>query len=108
MFIATGTFRFERGSETNSFGDEIDKPKRVIERVPGALSERNRMRSTGGVMMVVSVLSGRFRPGLDVEQGDRVVNEQTGEKYIVDDTHADLGIPLMRADTIIELKRVAS
>lgn len=107
MFIATGTYRFERGAQENSFGDEVDVPRRVIERVPGALSERNRMRSDGGVTMVVAVLSGRFRPGLDVEQGDRVINEQTGERYTVDDVHADFGIPLMRADTIIELKRVA-
>jgi len=107
MFIADGTYRFERGTRENSFGDEVDTPRRVVERVPGALSERNRLRSDGGVMNVVSVLTGRFRPGTDVQPGDVVVNEQTGDRYTVDDVPMQPGASVMHGDRIAELKRVA-
>jgi len=106
MFIADGTYRFERGSRTNSFGDEVDAPLKVIERVPGALSERSRMRSDGGNMMIVRVITGRFRPGTDAEQGDRVINEQTGDEYTVDDVPMQPGASVMHGDRIVELKRV--
>jgi hypothetical protein len=109
MFIADGTYRFERGSVSNSFGDDVDVPEKIVARgVPGALAEKNRMRSDGGTMVVVAVLTGRFSAGLDVQLGDRAVNEQSGDKYVVDALPSSLGMMRAMSDKLVELKRVTA
>jgi hypothetical protein len=109
MFIADGTYRIERGSaEPNRFGDEVDVASVVVSRVPGAVSNKRRMRSEGGTMLTVLVTTGRFRPGTDVQQGDRVVCEQDATRaYIVDDVPDQPGASIMHGDRVVELKRIA-
>lgn len=114
MFIADGTYRVERGSTTNRFGDEVDAPEQIVARgVPGVISERRRLRggkserSEGNELMSVLVVSGRFRPGLDVQQNDRIVCEQNiARTFTVDDVPMQPGASIMHSDTVVELKRV--
>lgn len=107
MFIATGTYRIERGSASNDYFDETDTAEAVFENVPAAITERT-MRTTDGSSLVrAREIVGRFRPGRDVQEGDRVVDERTGEKFTVQMVERSGGMPVMAADVITQMVRVS-
>lgn len=105
MFIATGTYRIERGTVKNDFGDETDEPETVFRDVPAAITERT-MRTTGGSSLVrAREIVGRFRPGRDVKEGDRVIDERTAEKFTVQLVERSGGMPVLAADVITQMVR---
>lgn len=105
MFVATGTYRIERGTVMNDFGDETDTPNVIARAVPAAITERT-MRTTDGSSLVrAREIVGRFRPGRDVREDDRVVDERTGEKFTVEMVERSGGMPVLAADVITQMVR---
>lgn len=106
MFIATGRYRIERGSVLNDYGDETDEPETIIENVPAAVSEKTVRTADGETVVRAREIVGRFRPGRDVREGDRVIDERTGEKFTVQMVERAGGMPVMNADIITQMVKV--
>lgn len=105
MFLATSTFTILRGTSFDDFGDEIDTPTIVQEEVVGSVIERARtvFNPNDSRTTVTRELVGRFKPWVDVQDGDRLKDERTGTVYLVDAVHHNTS-PIMRSDTVLDLR----
>jgi len=105
VFIATGTYRIERGEDTNDYGDGVDIPKQVFERIPLALTEKVRRQAGADNFTRERIVLGRGRPGVNISEGDRLFSEQTNEQFVVTVVNRDDGVPVMASDTTFECSR---
>lgn len=95
MFKATttvDTYRTNPGaSDAKSLrGDAIDEPKgvatKVLSAIPFALKESSRsvfVQETQ-TSMTIRKYTGRCQAGLDVQEGDRIVDKFSGRTFVVD------------------------
>lgn len=88
-YLPNTTVRVERGEATDEYGDPIDSSTVHTEGLPVAITEiRQRSYQSseqrGGQVEEFKI---RLRPGIDVQEGDRLVDERTGERYQVRDVH---------------------
>lgn len=85
-FLANTTVTILRGSEVDEYGDEVDDDTEVATGVRASLLERTVTdldRNTGGTRQLRRV-TGRVGTQVDVREGDRIRDEQTGDIYAVD------------------------
>ncbi len=89
VYVPSATVRIERGEAVDSYGDPVDLAQVYATGLPVAITER-RQRSfqpseqRGGQIEEFTI---RLRPGSPVQEGDRLIDERTGEKYQVRDVH---------------------
>lgn len=107
MFLATSTYRIERGETENGFGDSVAGTAPVASGVLLALTEKERRQSDSENFVRERVIVGRGRPRTDIREGDRVVDERTGEKFAVLKTTRPGAVPVMGSDVRFECTRIA-
>ena len=80
-----------RGTEINSYGDEVDTTTPVYSGVRCSLLEQTRRvyLPAEGATRIIRSYAGRVGPGTDLRKDDRIRNERNGRTYLV----LDLGDP---------------
>lgn len=86
---ATTTVRVLRGTETDPYGDEVDSVDAGAYRqskVPASIIERSRRvrNPVSGEIRVDVSTAGRVGAGVDLRTGDRLLDERTGQVYLVE------------------------
>lgn len=107
MFVATGTYRIERGTTSNKYGDETDAATVVATKVPLAVSEKTVSGWDGSNRVRTREIVGRGRTALDLREGDRVIDEKTGERFTVTGEHRTGGTGMMGADVVVDMVRTS-
>lgn len=84
-FLPSTTVTIKRGFKTDEFGDEIDGNTVVASGVPCAVAsaDQRSFRPAEIRSGVVESFTLRFRPGVVVQEQDRVVDERHGFSYQV-------------------------
>lgn len=85
MGLATGRFSVLRGSTLNDYGDEVDGTTPALSGIGGSVIERSRkvFNPADGRVSTIRELTGRFPHGTDIQDGDRIKDEKTGEIFVV-------------------------
>lgn len=89
VYLATTTVTVYRGESTDEFGDSVDADNVYATGLPVAITEQ-RQRSyqpSEQRTTVVEAFTIRLRPGADVREGDRLVDERDGQIYQVTEVH---------------------
>lgn len=104
--LPTTTVSILRGSTTNAFGDVIDGSTVAASGVPCSLVEQTRTSKTADspTPRVVHFTVGRIAADTDILDTDRLLDESTGQKYIIESV-SRLGNPVIQADLRLDLKR---
>jgi hypothetical protein len=102
--LITGRYSILRGSTQNDYGDEIDSNTVVSTGVLGSVIERTRQvfNPDDGRVATIRFLTGRFDRRADIQDGDRIKDEKTGEIFVV----ASLTRPtdaVVKSDIVAEL-----
>lgn len=104
---ATTTVSILRGDATNIYGDDAPTNVAVYTRVPMSIIEKHRRVFDFGTdtPRIVRYIIGRADPRTDIQAGDRLLNEKTGDIYMVDsfDTPSS---PVHTADMQLDLRLV--
>lgn len=106
-FLATDLYDVLRGTTTNEYGDEGDLDVPVGLPLQGCVTDASRRdwdRATG-TPRTVRWYTGRFRPGSDIQAGDRLRSRTTGTVYQLD-SDAELPPVAGNVDVIVDLMRV--
>lgn len=103
---ATTKVTILRGTETNSFGDEVDSDVTVHTGVRAAIAERNRRvyLPAEGATRVVRAYSGQVGYETDIRKGDRLRDERTNVVYLVLEISEPVN-PANQPDYELELSR---
>lgn len=85
VFVPTTTVTIQRGTGTDSYGDQVDSGQVRATGVPAAISElRQRTHQPAEQRGRVSEqFRIRLRPGVDLAEQDRLLDERTGAYYQV-------------------------
>lgn len=105
---ATTTISVLRGvASVTTYGDPVDDTTPVTTGIPASILERRRsyLPASGSAPETVISYTGRVRSGTDVRVDDRVLDERSGDMYVVDSV-ANVANPVMRNDTRLDLRRV--
>jgi hypothetical protein len=104
--IPTTTVSVLRGTQVDEFGDPADTDTVVVSGVPASLIEQIRTSATpdSATPRVVRYTVGRVGADTDIREDDRVLDEASGEVYIIQAV-SRLGNPVLRADLRLDLKR---
>lgn len=104
--LPTTTVTILRGTSTDAFGDVVDNDTVAASGIPCSLIEQTRSMFTPDdpTPRVVRITTGRIGADADVVETDRIVDEVTGERYIILGV-SRLGNPVMKADLRLDLKR---
>lgn len=83
---ATGLYTVLRGTSTNASGDEVDHNYIEAVHVPLALHNFQVIESqpNSATPRVITGLRGRAMSGTDLRPQDRLINETSGQRYLVD------------------------
>lgn len=105
---ATTTITVYRGTETNSYGDEVDSRGAAalhLRNIPATLIESSRRsyNPVDGQRRTIRTVVCRVTAGTDIQQDDRVVDEKTGTTYLVTTIH-ELKSPVHTPDRTMELE----
>jgi lysophospholipase L1-like esterase len=106
--LATGLFSVLRGTGENEFGDPTDAGTVVLTGVPLALGPISRAATSraDGQLREVDTYAGWAPYGTELELEDRVVNETTGETFVLATLSRPRGA-ILQQDIRIEARRVA-
>jgi hypothetical protein len=109
VWVATSTYSILRGTITDEYGDKKDRDTPVRTGVIGSVMERRILTTTEseGRAQMVSYLVGRLPAGTDVQNGDRLQDEKTGETFIIDTIDTTPRSPFMNTGIRLELRHVA-
>lgn len=108
MWLANCTVAILRGTTVDAFGDEKDSDEFVVSGIPASIRE---VRSTimnfdSGRPQHVKLLIGRLPARTDIQIGDRLQDEVTGQRYIVDAVDLQATSPIASTGKRLELRRV--
>lgn len=83
--LTTGRYSVMRGSTLNEYDDEVDGDTIVVSGLLGSVIERTRQVFNPDDSRVATVrfLVGRFNYNADIQDGDRLKDDKTGEVYVV-------------------------
>jgi hypothetical protein len=106
MGLVTGTYSVLRGSSVNDYGDEIDSNTVASSGIRGSVIERTKQvfNPDDGRVATVRFLTGRFDSRADIQDGDRIKDEKTGEIFVV----ASLSRPtnaVVKSDIVADLTK---
>jgi len=104
MGLSTGRYSVLRGSSVNEYGDEIDGSDVASSGILGSVIERTKQvyNPDDGRVATIRYLTGRFNHNADIQDGDRIKDEKTGEIYLV----ASISRPtnaVMKSDIVADL-----
>lgn len=104
--IPTTTVSILRGTTTDAYGDPVDGTTVAASGVLASLLEQRVGVTTGADDRVqqLRAITGRLPAGTDVEEGDRIRDERTGEIYVIDNV-SRVQNPVVMADTRVDLRR---
>lgn len=104
--IATTTVSVLRGTTTDAYGDEQDTSTAVYTGIPASLTEQSRRVTTRDdpTPRIVRYAVARVPADTDVTDQDRVLDERTGAKYIVDAV-SSMTNPALAVDRRLDLRR---
>lgn len=89
VFLATTTAQVVRGSTVNALGDDVAGVAVVagLAKVPVSIIEKGRKvyLPESGELRTVRYVVGRARSNVDIRKGDRLVDNRTGNTYLVDE-----------------------
>lgn len=104
--LATGRYTVIRGvTAQNDYGDDVSDDAVVSTGNIGAVTERRRTNfdPQSGRVETVRELTGRFRHGTDVQDGDRIKDEKSGDEFVVTSVYRGTSIAL-KSDLVLDLK----
>ena len=83
--LTTGRYSVIRGSALNEYGDEVDSDTIVVSGLLGSVIERTRQvfNPDDNRVSTVRFLTGRFNYDVDIQDGDRIKDEKTGDVFVV-------------------------
>lgn len=104
MFLANGKFNVFRGESTDDYGDSVDDPTLVHTDELGSVIEGSRRvyDPSSSRVDTVRFLTGRFKNGTDIIDGDRLEHTVTGKKYVVSAV-LDGNSPVHKSDLVLDL-----
>ncbi|MEU1272984.1 hypothetical protein [Streptomyces sp. NPDC005799] len=104
--IATTKVTILRGTSTDAYGDEQDTDTPVATGIPASLIEQTRRVTTrdNPTPRIVRYAVVRLPAGTDVTDQDRLLDERTGVKYIVD-ADSFMTNPAMAVDIRLDARR---
>jgi hypothetical protein len=104
--IATTKVSILRGTTTDAYGDEQDTDTPVSTGIPASLIEQTRRVTTRDdpTPRIVRYAVARVPANTDVTDQDRVLDERTGAKYIVDAV-SGMTNPAIQVDRRLDLRR---
>jgi hypothetical protein len=104
--IATTKISILRGTTTDGYGDEQDTNTVVAAGIPASLTEQSRRVTTRDdpTPRIVRYAVARVPARTDVTDQDRVLDELTGAKYIVDAV-SGMANPAIEVDRRLDLRR---
>lgn len=104
--IATTTISVLRGTTTDAYSDEQDTDTPVQTGIPASLTEQSRRVTTrdNPTPRIVRYAVARVPARTDVTDQDRVLDERTGAKYIVDAV-SSMANPAIEVDRRLDLRR---
>ena len=104
--IATTRVSILRGTTTDAYGDEQDTDTPIAAGIPASLVEQNRRVSgrENPTPRIVRYAVARVPAGTDISENDRLLDERTGAKYIVDAV-SSMANPAMQVDRRVDLRR---
>ncbi|GGW98719.1 hypothetical protein [Streptomyces chartreusis] len=104
--IATTKVTILRGTEEDEFGDERDTDTPIATGIPASLVEQTRRVSgrENPTPRTVRYAVARVPAGTDITDNDRVLDERTGDKYIVDAV-SGMANPAIQVDRRVDLRR---
>lgn len=105
MGIATGRYTFIRGKETtDEYGDPVNDEAIAHSYVQGSIIEKTRRdyNPDSGRIATQVVYTGRFAHGTDLQDGDRIKDENTGRIYLVNAVGTGSAL-VGKADVIADL-----
>lgn len=105
LALATTTITIYRGTTTDQYGDTQDVDTPLVTGVPCSLLEQTDYVQTQDQPepMIVRRYTGRVNPSLSVQVGDRLLDESTGQKYMID-SFSTSNNPLIVTDTKLHLR----
>jgi len=109
MWLATSTYSILRGSTTDSFGDQKDRDVPTYTGIKGSvmLVRAGVTTESEGRAQTISYLVGRLPAGTDVQNGDRLQDEKTGETFIIDSIDSNPRSPIFNSGIRLELRHVS-
>jgi hypothetical protein len=104
--VATTKITVLRGTSTDGYGDEQDTDTAVHVGIPASLTEQSRRVTTRDdpVPRIVRYAIARVPARTEVTDQDRVLDERTGAKYIVDAV-SGMDNPAIEVDRRLDLRR---
>ena len=102
--MATGRYSIMRGYTEDLYGDKLPNEDPIHTNILGAVTERRRVNFEPGASRVGTVreLVGRFSSGTDIEDGDRIKDEKTGEVFHVVSVYRGTNL-VNKSDLIVDL-----
>jgi hypothetical protein len=103
--LPTGRYDILRGSSsTNEYGDEIEAQTVHRSGVLGSVIERRRtvFNPSDSRVATVRELTGRFKHGEDIIDGDRIKDVKTGEIFVVSAVYRGTSLA-GKADLVLDL-----
>lgn len=103
--LSTGRYDILRGvSEVNEYGDEIDATTVHLSNILGSVVERRRTVFNPDDSRVATIreLTGRFKHGTDIKDGDRIKDIKTGEVFVVSAVYRGTSLA-GKADVVLDL-----
>lgn len=107
MFMATTTATFSRGMTTDDQGSPVGDDKPYAEKIPVAITTKTRTTSnpSNGVAQTTRTYTARVRSNFDVQKGDRLTDDRTGDQYEIDDVTSTLSLA-QTTSCILDIRRV--
>lgn len=104
--VATTKVSILRGTEDDEFGDPRDTDTPIATGVPASLVEQTRRVSgrENPTPRIVRYAVARLPARTDISEDDRVLDERTGAKYIVDAV-SSMANPAIEVDRRVDLRR---
>jgi hypothetical protein len=109
MFLANTKVAILRGQTTDAFGDPVDSEETVQVDIPASISETRSQTilMSDGRPQQVRFLVGRLPASIEVREGDRIHDQETGFVYIVDAIDLEARSFVMNSGGRLDLRRVS-
>ncbi|MFE3031576.1 hypothetical protein ACFXKY_07995 [Streptomyces canus] len=106
--VANTSISILRGTETDGFGDERDTNTPIATKIPASLVEQTRRVSgrENPTPRIVRYAVARVPARTDITEDDRVLDERTGTKYIVEAV-SGMANPAIEVDRRVDLRHTS-
>lgn len=105
MGLITGHYSIIRGvSSETEYGDEVESTDVVYTNIPGSVIEKSRTvyDPQSGRVATLRKLTGRFKFGTDIQDGDRIKDEKTEKVWVVSAVYEGTSF-VAKPDLILDL-----